>query len=536
VPATVGPCVLRDTRGNTTATFSAQTTYQGAPLTLRGVRTTTGRRHRSATLHLEITYRGERLVELAHTAAQARAANGRRTFVSRGTISYSAAVRGPRRVELVAQEGAVRGFMDRRAFSANLSTPASIRFSGTRPAPAVAAEPGLTAALGALATEASRNVQTCQRVRGTIPAGPPRRAEFLRSGHELTRRAMLPQSAPRLRAASPIQGACGDCYNSCDQDAIKCSAAASAAALAGPAVLIALAKCEDDWENCNEDCYKPGHPCCDKQCPQPSNISGETICCASDETCCQDTCCDPTQPVCINAENVAGGLGYCCPSGTQGCPGVFSGVVVQNCCPTGTTCCGQACCGAQQDCVDAYWSFCRPKGLAFCYGTCCDGRCTLDRFGDATCCPRDLICGDTCCAPGSRCLRTASGRSICCNGSLCGGEECCGPGAVCAQIVDPRTGLRHYRCGYGTPCGATFCGVANPVCCNGVCCASNQTCVNGRCTGAACPPGQVPCPNTPNQCCPPNFICCGGGCCNPATQVCCGPSRGCVPKGTPCVQ
>jgi len=537
LPTAVGPCTLRDNGGDTTATFSAQTTYQGKPLTLQAVRTTTGRRNRSATLHLGITYDGENLFELAHSALQARDPAGRRILGFRGTIVYGNAIRGARRVEVIAASGAATGFMDGRLFQAALSTPNVLRFSDTRPQPVVSADSGLVAAVRTLFANASQNVQSCRRVRGGIRLGPSRRVAFLPPTRELTRRTMLVQggralmaqnTAPLLAQSYPA-GQCADCYNNCDSTATKCSAGAAiggaCTVLAPLCILGALAACESNWESCNNACYQPGGPCCDQQCPAPPNTT-EQPCCASDEVCCQDTCCDPSTPVCVNGENYTGGLGFCCPSGQKGCSAASGGFLVLACCPTDTACCGSACCTGDQVCALAAWSLCCPKGQIFCASACCDGVCTQDALGNQVCCPHNLVCGKTCCAPGTRCLKTPSGSSICCNGSLCG-DECCGPGARCVNG----------KCIYGQPCGNTVCGLTNPVCCNGVCCASNQTCVNGRCTTAGCPSGQVPCQYTPNQCCPPNFICCTGDtCCNPSTQVCCGGSLKCQPKGTQCIQ
>ncbi len=191
LPTTVGPCTLRDTGGNTTATFSAQTTYQGKPLTLQAVRTTTGRRNRSATLHLGITYDGETLFELAQSALQVQGPTGRRILGFRGTIVYGNAIRGARRVEVIAANGAATGFMDGRLFQAALATPNVLRFNDRRPQPLVSADPGLIAAVQTLFANANQNVQNCRRVRANIPFGPTRRAAFLPPTRDVTRRTLL---------------------------------------------------------------------------------------------------------------------------------------------------------------------------------------------------------------------------------------------------------------------------------------------------------------------------------------------------------
>lgn len=172
-----------------------------------------------------------------------------------------------------------------------------------------------------------------------------------------------------------------------------------------------------------------------------------------------------------------------------------------------------------------------PTGQSFCAGSCCDGECITYRAGTVqtqVCCPKPhVLCGATdvgpiCCAP-NNCQKSPTGKQICCASPLCGGEVCCESPAICQD------GL----CGIGQRCGNTFCGFA--VCCNGVCCDFNQTCVNGKCTTAICLPGQVPCPVTPNQCCPLHFQCCANNtCCDPSETECCG-ARGCVPMGS-CIQ
>jgi hypothetical protein len=87
------------------------------------------------------------------------------------------------------------------------------------------------------------------------------------------------------------------------------------------------------------------------------------------------------------------------------------------------------------------------------------------------------------------------------------------------NILDP---FRNPNCGFA------------PIC-NGVCCNFNQTCVNGKCTDTVCPLGQVACPWTPGQCCPPGLECCANNlCCDPSITECCG-GRGCVPRGS-CIQ
>ncbi len=95
VPRTVAPCTLQYTAaGTTTTTFSAQSAYQGKPLVLHGVQTTTGHHDRSVSVHIEVTHGGALLFELVHSALQGRGPNHRRVLASRGAVTYGAAVRG----------------------------------------------------------------------------------------------------------------------------------------------------------------------------------------------------------------------------------------------------------------------------------------------------------------------------------------------------------------------------------------------------------------------------------------------------------
>jgi len=572
VPRTVAPCTLQYTAaGTTTTTFSAQSAYQGKPLVLHGVQTTTGHHDRSVSLHIEVTHGGALLFELVHSALQGRGPDHRRVLASRGAVTYGAAVRGVRRVQYLASGGTVTGFMDGRGFVTNVRTPAALRFADRRPAPAAGVDPGLAAAVRALFANASSEIRTCRTVRGDAPTGPARRAEFPAPNDGTSRRTLLAQSVSALAApvlvaqGAGVSGPCQDCINNCDKRFGGCGSASAGACLAtlGIGCVVGVVACGSDWIDCNNNCNQTGGPCCKQQCPPTNNI-----CCAAEDTCCYDTCCDPSTPLCINAENLTGGTGYCCPSGQIGCPGVAPpagqggmSVLVNTCCPSGSTCCNGSCCAPDQHCADSLWGICCPTGQQWCATgftvsttnvltgvtsvvnamACCNGTCLKDPAGNLVCCQSGQVCGSTCCLSGWHCMRTNSGASVCCDHGLCGGELCCGVNDVCAKVVDPKNGITSYRCQPpGVKCGNTYCGVANPVCCNGVCCASNQTCVNGRCTGPACPPGQVPCQYTPNQCCPPKFVCCAGGptghsCCNPATQVCCG-GRGCLPLGTQCIQ
>jgi hypothetical protein len=157
--------------------------------------------------------------------------------------------------------------------------------------------------------------------------------------------------------------------------------------------------------------------------------------------------------------------------------------------------------------------------------------------GPLFCCPQGQHCVDTqqglCCPAGQDlCGTICCSPSLCVNNALCcpSGTKPC-PGQTGGQCCQPSQDCLNGQCG-NNRCGNTFCNLA--VCCNGVCCEFNQTCgVNGQCQTGPCPPGQVPCPNTPGACCPPNLVCCGLNrpCCDPRTTECCG-VRGCVPRGT----
>jgi hypothetical protein len=258
---------------------------------------------------------------------------------------------------------------------------------------------------------------------------------------------------------------------------------------------------------------------------------GNDICCSSDQFCCGTQpggyCCD-NGSICVKGQLEIWLYSYCCSAGSDPAGGqtdVGGRQLVAYCRQADQTCCGPfGPCNRGQYCADATFCICCPAGQSFCGGNCCDGTCLTYNKGTSAenrvCCPKPTV-GPICCAP-NNCQTSASGGQVCCaHPPLCG-ELCCEPPATC----------HNSQCGFN-PCGNTFCGFAH--CCDGVCCGFNHTCVDGLCTNATCPSGQVPCPVTPGQCCPPNFQCCANNtCCDPSTTECCG-GRGCVPIGS-CIQ
>ena len=506
------PCTLTGDGSSTTLSFSARSSYRKQALTLQGTHVSRGRKFRSARMHVVVALGGETVLEIAHRATQTGTSKGRVSPTLQSTVTYGAGYGGVHRVTSVTREGSVSGFVDGRAFTAT-SGRAKGRMRDRKAAPVPRVDPALAQAVGALFETASRNAGQCHGARRHAgvpgPTVATTRGQLFAPLRELARRTVDDHGVREL--AQSLPGPCEDCYNGCNVKQVACELAAGAScAFAGPFCVVGIGECVDRWNNCANNCFNTGGPCCSVKC-HPPNV-GEPTCCESGTTCCGDTCCGGSMPVCQypTTEPI---YGFCCPPGHYGC-NTFrqtGDVWYDTCCAKGSQCCGSLCCGPNQYCASSYDMACCPKGQSLCGYQCCSGKCMKDSSGNEFCCSGSELCGNTCCGPDDKCLRTRKGNKVCCNGFLCG-EECCGPGAIC----------HNGRCAYGTLCGKNMCGLVNPICCNGVCCASNQTCVNGTCTTAPCPQrGTVPCADTPGLCCSPNTVCCGKTCCQPGT-TCCG--------------
>jgi hypothetical protein len=499
-PAKVlGPCRLSYGSNSRTLSYGSSATIDGYALRLVLDSTETILRSGSATTapthELTTTatlYNGAALLgKIVMTFAPSQMRKG---VQPSGTMSvtYGAGVSQLHSAELQVAGGMVSGAVNGRHFvpvQANGSVTAEhVRFSDGLPAPQI--DPKLRDALTQFAQRVRQDAQTCSPAHvakapgswGERAAAKSGLLQFTRTGF-FGGDGFLIASGPRNYPGVFNTQGCNDCADSCNTAYGIClGGCAIGGFFCPPCGLAAAAACTGGWDGCLGGCFIPyAGGCCKTPCAGFS-------CCDSNQSCCGGSDGD-----CCDSDEVCTGANICCPNTDP----VGCGTI---CCPPGANCCGDGfCCTGGTVCVDPQY---------------------------AICCPEAQACGSTCCSSGQTCYTASTGAKICCNGPLCG-DQCCPPGAICTNG----------KCAYGAPCGSGSCGLTNPICCNGVCCASNETCVNGHCTVGGCKPGMVPCQYTPNQCCPPNFICCSGGsCCDPSSQVCCGGSLECKPKGFACIQ
>jgi hypothetical protein len=217
------------------------------------------------------------------------------------------------------------------------------------------------------------------------------------------------------------------------------------------------------------------------------------------EAAAQESCCQ----LCTNAG------GQCLPDprgpGCQCCGGTWcmapSGVV--GCCHAGETCCPTAgCCPAGQVCFPTGCGVC-PLGTTKCGQRCvsCSNGFTLNTTTCACNCPSGVICG------------------------LTGGQVCCSLGLACIgnRCVIPQDRPGSQTCAIGVACGRACCPrgqeCSDPS--TGKCCPTGTSCGH-RCTGGpGVRQGQVCCnPDFSLTCNVATHVCCGGVCCNKATQSC----------------
>jgi hypothetical protein len=485
-----GSCTARTVNGQSVLQFSVQDTFTGLPLVLSGS-VTVSREGAfppkqpvalSAEMSQTVTAVTLGRLLLARMTTTATALPGK-TAKAQTTIVYSAPIQGVRNAQFTVNGSELTGAIDNRTIVPQ-KVPSSepLRMTDNGPVPKIAIDPALAEAIRALGTAAEQRIRTCQRIATRVARPNTRASQVLTSPVSVNAIELSPPFG--LAEGGFTSPACTNCLETCNQTVSVCWGGSFITCLfdLGISCGVGPGVCAATGVICTDNCDKVGGACCKTACPQ---------CCDDDAVCCGTSCCytntaaSKTAGVCSNGD-------CCLPTSPVGCGGY--------CCKSGQSCCGKfdpfgsggiaACCPAGQFCVDAKSSLCCPSANM-------------------------VNCGDTCCSSSSNCINNGT---VCCDGGIICGNECCRNGESCLNG----------HCGFG-PCGNTFCGFAT--CCNGVCCDFNQLCVNGVCQTTPCGFQEVPCPNTPGQCCPPGLECClNNTCCDPGTQ-CCG-VRGCVPIGT----
>jgi hypothetical protein len=491
VPAP-GTCSVSFSGAQSAVQYSAQSIFNGKPLVANGSNTWQTRRATNAAgasvppgllaSQMAITLDGAPLLGINFAAG---ATNSSFTV----DMTYGDGYKGVHRVSYAIVNGYLTGGIDGRSFiPQHVGLPvrgqpppgAPLAFRDGQPTPTDSAvDPQLAAAISQLLqNDLSQVIAGCGRF---IPEG-----------------------------LSADTQACNNCTNNCGEQTVTCVAVATATCAADFGIsCLAIPACYANEAICASNCNSPGQPCCQEQCPGGACCETGDACCGGNccdpnTVCCGTTCCDPGQ---ICSSDV------CCPSDQPvGCaPGY------QICCAQNETCCGPYaatvgppqfnCCQQGESCLNQRTGLCCKNGDVSCGNVCCSSSsyCTND---------------GSCCAPGPGAYLCKDRNGV--------PQSCCANSESCNQ----QTG----QCGYN-PCGDTFCGFQE--CCNGVCCNFNQTCTEAVtitglqqvCTGATCAPGTVPCEYTPNQCCPPNYVCCTDNTCCEPNQQCCGYPLGCQPVG-----
>lgn len=270
------------------------------------------------------------------------------------------------------------------------------------------------------------------------------------------------------------------------------------------------------------ECCASGGICCGARCCDEGDICADPshdLCCPPNSgDACGDHCCDP------GFRCASPSRGFCCPRDAgEYCTQVWDEEHwTPRCCPPGQVCadssiglccdeghgsiCGDRCCKRNEVCQNG--QCCNPRSLCG-YGeraVCCDGECR-----DGFCCHRPSHwCGEVCCPPFDPCC-IVDGRRVC-----CGAYDECLPGGCCPrELVCGRTCCdRGYRCADPAAEECVPCEGDTVACLTmdyesrelfSICCLPNVDCCNGRC----CEPGTM--------CCAP-----GGG------EPGCYPSHHCV--------
>jgi hypothetical protein len=540
--ASPAPCTRKTVANRTTTTISASVVHQGRPLTLQTALTSSGRNAGPTfTEHVELggalVYDLRIDVLLSHPPTPRGAPPPAAIPIMRVAIDFGAAVRGPRHILVEVRKDRARGIADGRLITAETKERISV-------------DPELKKSLQALATNAGNSQDQCRANWHTADAENP----------------------------------CQQCPNDCNNNLWGCFATAGfgvgAGGGAGAVALLdaildviatvgsffaggifgALASCAENWINCNNNCNKPGGPCCTLQCSADGVQLG---CCGQNEFCCGGSgtaawlgCCQDGPSVCVSGYYQINGYTMCCPAGSASQPCTFvlepigAGDLPSTyifCQGPNQTCCGFDTCNSTTEfCAGNNYGFgiCCAKGDEYCTtslpgapaaGVCCKGRCLTYNKGTSSqnqvCCAKpNVVCGegaDAVCCKSSQCRKTSSGEHICCETPLkqtssgkqicCAtapcGDSCCSGNAVCNNVSG--------KCCPGKPCGTE-------------CCTFSENCVNGKCVSNAptanCQAGLVPC-QPQNEgggpataiCCPPNMKCCAGKCCTNVSDLCCAP-------------
>jgi len=253
----------------------------------------------------------------------------------------------------------------------------------------------------------------------------------------------------------------------------------------------------------------PGYSCTGPVGPRPEECNcldddcdGETddgATCANGAPCVGCACavpCDPREEFPCSAGHVCGCLCdtslpcFCTPDPclTTVCEdGQYCDSCTGSCfdpcadCPAGTICCGEACCGPSETCLDGDCLTCADARVGCPEGRVCVlGRCEPDACASVECDPgrfcRDGECIAVCpeCPEGQRCREGA------CVGDLCAGVVCQGVAQVCCDGV-----CGHDRCA-GLACGAgETCDPCDGTCVDDVCgrtqCPGGYACRHGDC-------------------------------------------------------
>lgn len=439
---------------------------------LHGGKTPSGKINKSAILY--ITIGEEQLLNSKYDLIHRLEDNNNPQIVINS--QYGNSIRGLKNSQIIINNRFVEGTLDGRSilpFAVEQRAPSrgSIRFRDNRPAPKVEIDPELSRAIQALLDKVKTVVSNCQ-------------PQKLKSTSFLQGELRLPISEAELNTYGWIDASyqtdVPDSYSALDSSKPQ-YLAQNFVDQSSPSCRGCLDACFTTNLICTTAIIGTGFLCIIFPISCPSVAAA--IACETGAAACYAGCYIPS-------------IGGCCPI-SCGSLGFLQG----------------KCCGEKETCVNSFQYLdreygCCPEGQTVCNNVCCSpGVTACLSNGTCGCTPNLKNCGNNCCKP----------TETCCAGDCCGPSDVCLPQGCCQSP-------RH-------ACGSNCCPPFN-ICCNGVCCGLNQQCINGQCQTAPCPPGQVPCPVTPGQCCPPNYTCCAYNTCCPPGYQCCG-SRGCI--NTTCI-